>query len=109
MEINSGEINHTSLAEIEVDAGVKIISLSFGDYHTIALTDKGDIYTWGLESELCGCLGLGNPNTIQSEQIGSFENLRSVRVNKPAKVQIEGTCVAVTAGGWQTGALILKD
>lgn len=109
VEIKDGEIIHSSLAKIEIDTNVKIISLSFGDYHVIALSDDGSVYTWGLESEMCGCLGLGNPDSIVSSGIGSFERSRSVRVKKPTKVEINGTCVAVTAGGWQSGAIVIKD
>ena len=89
----------------------RFISLSTGDYHTVALTANGQIYTWGLESEMCGCLGLGTPSHIVEErQAGQFENARSIKVGKPTRVSIgcDYTCVAITAGGWQTGALITK-
>lgn len=107
-DIVQGEVNYDSLTEIETNEGVKFISLSFGDYHTVALSNKGTIFTWGLESESCGCLGLGSPSTVQSQGTGVFENSRSIRVRKPAEVKTDGVCVAVTAGGWQTGAIIIK-
>ncbi|CDO95294.1 unnamed protein product [Kluyveromyces dobzhanskii CBS 2104] len=109
VDIKDGEIVHNTLTQIEVAPDVRIISLSFGDYHGIALSDKGDMYTWGLESEMCGCLGLGKPEAIVSSGAGTFERSRSVRVQKPTKVELGGTCVAITAGGWQSGAIVIKD
>ncbi|CEP64726.1 SCF ubiquitin ligase complex subunit SAF1 LALA0_S13e01640g [Lachancea lanzarotensis] len=101
-----------TLVKLELeDPEDMIVSLSTGDYHTVALTSNGKIYTWGLESELCGCLGLGDREEIvHGRQIGSIEHLRSTRVTKPALVNIgnvDYTCLAVTAAGWQTAALIL--
>ncbi|QEU58372.1 Saf1 [Kluyveromyces lactis] len=109
VEIKDGEVAHNTLTKIEIAPNVKIISLSFGDYHGIALSDTGDMYTWGLESEMCGCLGLGKPESIVSRGAGTFERARSIRVQRPTKVDIDGTCVAITAGGWQSGAIIIKD
>lgn len=109
VEIKDSEVAHNTLTKIEITPNVKIISLSFGDYHGIALSDTGDMYTWGLESEMCGCLGLGKPESIVSSGAGTFERARSIRVQRPTKVDIDGTCVAITAGGWQSGAIIIKD
>ncbi|QLG72154.1 hypothetical protein HG535_0C05080 [Zygotorulaspora mrakii] len=88
-----------------------IISLACGDYHTIALTKKGQIYSWGLESQLCGCLGLGSTDDlIERDRVGRWDGIRNVRVTQPTKVKIdEGyVCVGVCAGGWQSGALVIK-
>lgn len=110
--ICNGEVVYDSLTKLELDDSTdRFISLSTGDYHTVALTANGQIYTWGLESEMCGCLGLGTPSHIVEErQAGQFENARSIKVGKPTRVSIgcDYTCVAITAGGWQTGALIIK-
>lgn len=114
VSVENGKVVEQSLVKLELeDPDDKFISLSTGDYHTVALTSKGKIYTWGLESELCGCLGLGSRDDILgNSQINSrVENMRSLRVIRPSLVKVghcDYTCVAITAGGWQTGALILR-
>ncbi|CAR30487.1 SCF ubiquitin ligase complex subunit SAF1 [Lachancea thermotolerans CBS 6340] len=113
VKVTEGHMRPETFMELELDdENEKLISLSTGDYHTVALTSSGKIYTWGLESELCGCLGLGSRDEIVNERrVGRIENLRSTLVLKPSKVKIgdsDYTCVAITAGGWQTGALIVK-
>ncbi|SCV05176.1 LANO_0H01728g1_1 [Lachancea nothofagi CBS 11611] len=113
VNVVDGQILPQSLIRLELEDNEDMfISLSTGDYHTIALTSKGKMYTWGLESELCGCLGLGNREEIvNARRIGRIENLRSTRVIKPSLVKLANAdyvCLAVTAGGWQTGALILS-
>nr|CAI6411709.1 CLL_HP1_G0004430.mRNA.1.CDS.1 [Saccharomyces cerevisiae] len=39
-----------------------------------------------------------------------FMGARNIRVVKPTKIELpeDYICVSVTAGGWQTGALIIK-
>lgn len=113
LKVNDGNVDPATLTKIQLDeAEDRIISLSSGDYHTVALTDRGYLYSWGLESQLCGCLGLGSPhNVIDDHNVGRWENLRNVRVVKPQKIKLDNdyTCVAACAGGWQTGALIVKN
>lgn len=113
IEVHNGGVSHDSLQLMEVeDTNDRFISLSTGDYHAVALTSTGKIFTWGLESELCGCLGLGPSNhVVLDRHVGVFENNRSIRVTKPTQVLLDSdyTCVAITAGGWQTGALIIKQ
>lgn len=41
-------------------AGHKVVDIAFGDHHGLALTDEGEILSWGAESRMCGCLGLGD-------------------------------------------------
>ncbi|CCH44313.1 putative E3 ubiquitin-protein ligase HERC2 [Wickerhamomyces ciferrii] len=76
------------------------ISLAVGDYHFLALLKDGTVLSWGLESNSCGCLGLGKeePNFI-------WEN-NSRRVRKPTKIDVEGKVVAIAAAGWQSSAII---
>lgn len=112
LKIENGNIDEESLAKLELDdPDDQVISLATGDYHTLALTHKGHIYSWGLESQLCGCLGLGSPeHVVEHEHIGRWDSIRNIRVVKPAKIELDEdyTCVAVCAGGWQSGALIIK-
>ena len=88
-----------------------IISLKGGDYHVVALTKKGQIYTWGIESQFSGCLGLGRPQHVVDEvHLGTWNGPRNVKVLKPTKVPLDDkyVCLAVAAGGWQSGAIIMK-
>lgn len=112
VKVHDGDVQAENLTKIQLDdEDDMIVSLSSGDYHTIALTNKGILYSWGLESQLCGCLGLGSPESvIDDRHIGIWENSRNMRVVKPQKITLDDsyTCVAVCAGGWQAGALIIK-
>lgn len=112
IKIKNSKLDMSSLTELQLEESEdRIISLATGDYHTVALTSKGQIYTWGLESQLCGCLGLGSPESvIEEEHHGRWDSIRNMRVEQPTKVKLndEYTCVAVCAGGWQSGALIMK-
>jgi len=62
-------------------AGYKIVDIAFGDHHGLALTDEGEILSWGAESQMCGCLGLGDQLPGMGE--GRFANLE---VAKPKVV-----------------------
>ena len=110
-KIDNGKIDTTSMISLELDdKNDCIISLASGDYHSVALTQSGSIYTWGVESQACGCLGLGGPSTIvEEEHLGTLESTNNIRVTKPTKIRLgdEYKCVAITAGGWQSAALIL--
>lgn len=37
-----------------------IAQIVFGDYHSHALTHDGKLLSWGVESQNCGCLGIGD-------------------------------------------------
>lgn len=76
------------------------VSIAVGDYHFLALLRDGTALSWGLESNHCGCLGLG-------KQIdGSLIEGGSKRVRSPTKIEVEGKIVAIAAAGWQSGAII---
>lgn len=112
VKIENTQVEQDTLTELKLDDPEdRIISLATGDYHNTALTCKGQIYAWGLESQLCGCLGLGSPeHVVEYEHIGRWDSIRNMRVVKPTKICLdqEYICVAVCAGGWQSGALIIK-
>ncbi|SCV03777.1 LAMI_0H10880g1_1 [Lachancea mirantina] len=112
LKIHAGHVIENSIVALDTDdIEGRFVSIATGDYHTIGLTSQGKIYTWGLESELCGCLGLGSgQDIVERRQLGRFESSRSIRVTKPAPVEMDCnyTCVAVSAGGWQSGALIMR-
>ncbi|CAI4289660.1 CCQ_1a_G0004680.mRNA.1.CDS.1 [Saccharomyces cerevisiae] len=109
LKVTNGDVDKDSLTELDINENV--ISVASGDYHTVALTERGHLYSWGIESQDCGCLGLGPSEKIVNElHIGNWEGQRNIRVVKPTKIELpeDYICVSVTAGGWQTGALIIK-
>ncbi|KAI9314427.1 regulator of chromosome condensation 1/beta-lactamase-inhibitor protein II [Dichotomocladium elegans] len=70
-----------------------ICKVSFGDYHSGALTNGGDLLTWG--SSRAGALGHGN-NGISDE------------LGEPKKVPFGDMFVfAIGFGGWQSSALAI--
>ncbi|KAG0125511.1 hypothetical protein HOY82DRAFT_492802 [Tuber indicum] len=64
--------------------GHKIVDVAFGDYHGLALTNEGKILSWGVESQMCGCLGLGDRLPGMGEQ--GFINLK---VTEPEVVSFQ--------------------
>lgn len=112
MKLENGNLDINSLIKLDIDQfDDKIISICSGDYHTLALTEKGNIYSWGIESQFCGCLGLGKPEVIVNElHIGEWGGPRNVNVLKPTKIPINENqiCIGLTAGGWQSAALIVN-
>lgn len=110
--LNEGKLELESITELTIDdPDDSIISLCSGDYHTLALTSQGQIYTWGVESQFSGCFGLGRPQHIVDElHIGKWEGPRNVKIMKPAKLSLDADqfCIAIAAGGWQSGALIVN-
>lgn len=112
IDVKNGELKLNSFRRLELDdPSETITSVASGDYHTLALTQEGNIYTWGIESQSCGCLGLGpsilDGNEGRQSWLGT---MRNIAINKPKKVNLpdDCICVAVTAGGWQSGAIIIK-
>ncbi|GMM35939.1 SCF ubiquitin ligase complex subunit [Saccharomycopsis crataegensis] len=90
----------------------KCINISMGDYHFMALFKDGSMASWGLESQSCGSLGLGNceeinekfgPNTAVMEG-----NWRDMRVTKPQRISLPNNKVAlaIAASGWHSSAII---
>ncbi|CCE64625.1 hypothetical protein TPHA_0I01190 [Tetrapisispora phaffii CBS 4417] len=113
IDIRGSILDFDNIMPIQLDdTDDTIVSLASGDFHSLALTQKGNLYSWGLESQLSGCLGLGLPDSIvQEERVGIYENNgRNIRVLNPSKIKLEDDCVAiaVAAGGWQSSALIVK-
>ncbi|PUU80788.1 regulator of chromosome condensation 1/beta-lactamase-inhibitor protein II [Tuber borchii] len=101
-------------------ASYKVVDIAFGDHHGLALTDEGEILSWGTESRMCGCLGLGDQLPGMGMVDGRFANLE---VSKPKVVSFrppgedagssEGEdktkyyAFNIAASGWHSGALVL--
>ena len=98
--------------------GKRIIQIASGDYHDVALTEGGEVWTWGAGSH--GQLGTGKITTMQDEPE------RVVFAGEETKQQIDGEespavksdaekkgnrrfAFGITAAGWHTGALLLGD
>lgn len=87
-----------------------VIHVVTGDYHFLALTDKGELLSWGRESQSRGCLGLGDLSGYSEEEV--LTDNRDKTVNRPMNVlkpTSGGRWLAVTAGGWQSGGLFVSD
>ncbi|EEQ37976.1 hypothetical protein CLUG_02099 [Clavispora lusitaniae ATCC 42720] len=87
-----------------------IIQISMGDYHYLALTDKGKLLSWGLEPQNSGCLGLGNLSEIADETI-TTENRNHI-VTEPHEVKNpspNGKWLAVSTSGWHAGGLYISE
>ncbi|GME86969.1 unnamed protein product [Ambrosiozyma monospora] len=41
-----------------------IVSVAVGVEHYLALNDKGEVYSWGMETGSCGACGLGRRNQV---------------------------------------------
>ena len=76
-------------APVKVSAnGQKIVAVAAGRLHTAAITDSGELWTWGYNSD--GQLGIGDTTDRHA----------------PVKVSVHGQkIVAVAAGGYHTAAI----
>lgn len=87
------------------------IDLKMGDYHYLALNDKGDLYSWGVESNNCGCLGLGSKELFVEKSPSIVHDLgirRGMEVEIPSIVKKptpSGKWLAITAAGWHSGGI----
>ncbi|KAG0641258.1 regulator of chromosome condensation 1/beta-lactamase-inhibitor protein II [Tuber brumale] len=97
-------------------AGYKIVDVAFGDYHGLALTDEGKILSWGVESQMCGCLGLGDrlPGMRERRFISlEVTEPEVVSFQPPGEESSEGEdktkyyAFNIAAAGWHSGALVL--
>ncbi|KAG0669392.1 hypothetical protein C6P45_003828 [Maudiozyma exigua] len=106
-KLKDNKIQLDSIKELKIGEDDEIVSLSSGDYHTLILTKKGQIYALGSESQLCGCLGLG---MYENESWGHLEGHNNLIVETPQIINIgEGNiCIGIAAGGWQSSALIIS-
>lgn len=79
-----------------------IIDVQMGDYHSLALTDNGNVLAWGVESNNCGCLGLGTKEEYMKRyHLNNDEVVLShpFPIQKPTE---EGRWLAITSAGWHS-------
>lgn len=90
-----------------------IIEVAMGDYHYLALTDKGELLTWGRESSRCGCLGLGSKETYLQEHPEVPDEVGfDIVAHKPIAVKNpheNGEWIAIAAAGWQSGGIFVDS
>lgn len=92
-----------------------IIHVVMGDYHYMALTDEGDLYSWGTESSRCGCLGLGAKDQFISQNssnsvVTDLGPGKGMLVHNPSLVKspsANGKWLAITASGWNSGGIFI--
>ncbi len=99
-------------------AGDRIIQVAAGEYFSLALTEQGDLYTWG--HDLYGQSGRGDKVTsradgpVLNKNHPSYSNGKVVPVNNasmqfvPYKVDLGGER-AVVAGAWYEGAMAITE
>ncbi|PNT68828.1 hypothetical protein BRADI_3g45740v3 [Brachypodium distachyon] len=87
---NSSDVFHPQ--PIEALQGIKIKQIACGDSHCLAVTDAGQVHSWGRNQN--GQLGLGNTeDSLLPQKIHAFE----------------GVCVKMIAAGAEHTAAILED
>lgn len=93
--------------------GKGVIQIAIGDHHYAALTNKGEVLTWGNGDN--GELGLGSTVRSIAEPTRVRFDLRSNAASASAsaaeasETEEEPFVFSITAAGWHTGALILGD
>ena len=80
--------------------GKKIIQIASGDYHEVALTEGGEVWTWGQGDH--GQLGIGKTIRMAEDP----ERVIFAGEEEDGKRRF---AFGVTAAGWHTGALLLGD
>lgn len=85
-----------------------IIHIVMGDYHYMALTDTGNLLSWGTESAKCGCLGLGSKKEYCTREHLPY-NDEQISTSRPALVKLpgDGKWLAVAAAGWHSSGLYI--
>eukprot|EP00123_Amoebidium_parasiticum_P017255 comp23770_c0_seq3/m.41193 comp23770_c0_seq3/g.41193 ORF comp23770_c0_seq3/g.41193 comp23770_c0_seq3/m.41193 type:complete len:453 (-) comp23770_c0_seq3:630-1988(-) len=75
----------TTLPLPSLDWGDKIVKISGGEHHLVALTSKGRLFTCGLspQSNIYGQLGLGHMDDVTNQ--GTARQFHEVRTTYPAK------------------------
>jgi SCF-associated factor 1 len=96
---------------------IGVASIHRADYHTMALTTDGHLFTWG--SWLRGGLGLGDPRHLPIGTPGGYASEEmwgrhfwwtsppEVRVPTEVKFPPGKIVVACAAGGWHSAALVV--
>lgn len=92
----------------------QIKRVEIGDYHFLALNRAGEMYSWGAESQNCGCLGLGKAHEFvesHRDRVESPVDSNRMNVLVPTMVQppAQGQWVAVAAAGWHSGGIFVSD
>ena len=98
--------------------GKRIIQIASGDYHDVALTEGGEVWTWGAGAH--GQLGTGKITTMQDEPervVFAGEDSNQQTDGQEAQAAEPGAkkegnrrfAFGITAAGWHTGALLLGD
>ena len=89
-----------------------IISLSWGDWHCLALCEDGSILSWGKELRANGCLGLGYHDYADAQEKGLLINVnREVVSTVPRRIpgfggEEDRFAFCVAAAGWHSAALV---
>jgi SCF-associated factor 1 len=88
-----------------------IISITWGDWHALALCENGSILSWGKELRLNGCLGLGYDSPEDAVQMGLVVTREGVSCSEPRTIKGFGEnepkfAFCAAAGGWHSAALV---
>lgn len=83
-----------------ISTGENVVKVYAGEYHSVALTDKGNVYTWGLNNR--GQLGLGYDPSVR-DMVMSPERVTLTDSN--AKTVELTDIVKVSVGTYHTVAL----
>ncbi|KAH7384280.1 regulator of chromosome condensation 1/beta-lactamase-inhibitor protein II [Phaeosphaeria sp. MPI-PUGE-AT-0046c] len=79
---NPEQINIPGLKKIPALQNNDVISVSFGDYHYLALHSNGKITSYGTELQACGALGLGS----EPDEIGHARGIVYDRFNRDGRL-----------------------
>lgn len=79
-----------------------IIDVQMGDYHSLALTDNGSVLAWGVESNNCGCLGLGTKEEFTERYHLTNDEVVLSHPFPIKKPNEDGKWLAITSAGWHS-------
>nr|XP_005897850.1 PREDICTED: probable E3 ubiquitin-protein ligase HERC6 isoform X1 [Bos mutus] len=81
-QLGIGEFKETTFIpkKIKTLAGIKIIQVACGHYHSVALSEDGQVFSWGTNSH--GQLGLGKefPSQASPQRVRSLEGIPLAQV-----------------------------
>lgn len=87
----------------------KFVDIALGDYHRLGLTEEGEAFSWGCESQKCGSFGLGNGSAV--EALGGVVQgnmFQDMVLKRPQRIPTLSNVVRIAAGGWQSAAVTVE-
>ena len=94
-----------------IDMDIKVTQVECGDSHVVALTEKGDVFSWGCGEQ--GRLGLGNEDDMSSPQRVKipkrWSNISSIHCGRDNTFLLTSNAILLAFGSNENNKLALNQ